>query len=326
MKVLLLAVVIGLSAAAIAPLAESEYEYLFTAWVEEYSKTYETAEFFNRFRIFKTNLDTIREHNAKNESWTMGMNEFGDMTWEEFRSIYVGGTKTQPREYIRSKNAFNAPKPGSIPSSLDWRAKNAVTPVKNQGQCGSCWAFSTTGSVEGQHAISTGTLVSLSEQMLMDCAGAYGNQGCSGGLMDDAFEYIIKNGGICSEAAYPYKGVQGSCKASSCQKVATISSYADVPSGNEADIYTVIQKGPVSIAIEADQSAFQFYKSGVFSAACGTNLDHGVLIVGYGTLSSKPYWIVKNSWGASWGENGYILMIEGRDECGLANAASQPSA
>jgi len=210
MKAFLLAVVIGLAVATIEPLAESEYEYLFTAWVNEYSKSYETSEFFNRFKVFKANLDIIREHNAKNESWTMGMNEFGDMTWEEFRAVYVSGTRA-PREYIRSKNTFTHPKPGSVPSSLDWRQKNAVTPVKNQGQCGSCWAFSTTGSVEGQHAISTGTLVSQSEQMLMDCAGAYGNQGCSGGLMDDAFEYIIKNGGICSEASYPYKGVQGSC-------------------------------------------------------------------------------------------------------------------
>jgi len=160
----------------------------------------------------------------------------------------------------------------------------------------------------------------------MDCAGAYGNQGCNGGLMDDAFEYIIKNGGICSEASYPYQGVQGKCKSSSCKSVATISSYADVPSGNEADLYTVIQNGPVSIAIEADQSAFQFYSTGVFSAACGHNLDHGVLIVGYSTASgTAPYWIVKNSWGASWGMSGYILMIEGKDECGLALAASQPS-
>jgi len=313
-------------AAAIPPLSNSEYEYLFTAWVKQYSKSYETTEFFGRYNTFKANLDMIREHNAKNESWTMGMNEFGDMTWEEFRAIYVGGTKVVPREFIRSKNTIKSKPSGAIPTTLDWRTKNAVTPVKNQGQCGSCWSFSTTGSVEGAHAISTGTLVSLSEQQLMDCAGAYGNQGCNGGLMDDAFEYIIKNGGICSEASYPYQGVQGKCKSSSCKSVATISSYADVPSGNEADLYTVIQNGPVSIAIEADQSAFQFYSTGVFSAACGHNLDHGVLIVGYSTASgTAPYWIVKNSWGASWGMSGYILMIEGKDECGLALAASQPS-
>jgi len=257
-----------------------------------------------------------------NESWTMGMNEFGDMTWAEFKAIYVGGTKPVPREFIRSKNYPESINPRTIPASLDWRQKNAVTPVKNQGQCGSCWAFSTTGSVEGAHAISTGTLVSLSEQQLMDCASSYGNQGCNGGLMDDAFEFIIKNGGICSEASYPYKGVEGKCQ--TCTEVATISSYVDNPSGNENNLSTLIQTGPVSIAIEADQSAFQFYSGGVFSATCGHNLDHGVLIVGYGTLSSKPYWIVKNSWGASWGMSGYILMIQGKDECGLALAASQP--
>jgi len=323
MKALLVLCAVAL-VAAIPPLSDSEYEYLFTAWVNEYSKSYETAEFFNRFNIFKANLDMIREHNAKNESWTMGMNEFGDMTWDEFRAVYVGGTRVAPREFIRSKN-YPDKKSISIPTSLDWRTKNAVTPIKNQGQCGSCWSFSATGSMEGAHAISTGTLVSLSEQQLMDCAGAYGNQGCNGGLMDDAFEYVIKNGGICSEAAYPYKGVEGTCQSSSCTSVASISSYADVPSGNEQDLYTVIQQGPISIAIEADQSAFQFYSGGVFSAACGHNLDHGVLIVGYGTLNSKPYWIVKNSWGTSWGMQGYILMIEGKDECGLALAASQPA-
>jgi cathepsin L len=252
----------------------------------------------------------------------MGMNEFGDMTWAEFKSIYVGGTKPVPREYIRSKNYPEEIAGRTIPASLDWRTQNAVTPVKNQGQCGSCWAFSTTGSVEGAHAIATKNLISLSEQQLMDCASSYGNQGCNGGLMDDAFEFIIKNGGICSEASYPYKGVEGTCK--TCTEVATISSYVDNPSGNENNLSTLIQNGPVSIAIEADQSAFQFYSGGVFSAACGHNLDHGVLIVGYGTLSSKPYWIVKNSWGATWGMQGYILMIQGKDECGLALAASQP--
>jgi len=306
---------------AIAPLSNSEYEYLFTAWVNEYGKSYETSEFFNRFNTFKANLDTIREHNGKNESWSMGMNEFGDMTWEEFRASYVVGTKPRAGEFIRSKNYPTTKPVPSIPSSLDWRQKGAVTPVKNQGQCGSCWAFSTTGSVEGAHAIATGTLVSLSEQQLMDCASSYGNQGCNGGLMDDAFEYIIAHG-ICSEASYPYKGVEGTCK--SCTSVAKISSYTNDPAGNEANLSNMIQAGPVSIAIEADQSAFQFYSSGVFSAACGHNLDHGVLIVGYGTLGSKPYWIVKNSWGASWGMQGYILMIQGKDECGLALAASQP--
>jgi hypothetical protein len=321
MKALLL-VSLVVAAVAIPPLSNSEYEYLFTAWVNEYGKSYETSEFFNRFNIFKSNLDIIREHNAKNESWTMGMNEFGDMSWEEFKAIYVGGTKPVPREYLRSKNYPAETGPRSFPAALDWRQKGAVTAVKNQGQCGSCWAFSTTGSVEGAHAISTGNLVSLSEQQLMDCSSSYGNNGCNGGLMDDAFEYIIKNGGICSEASYPYKGQVGTCH--SCTDVATISSYVDNPSGNENNLMTLIQVGPVSIAIEADQSAFQFYSGGVFSAACGHNLDHGVLIVGYGTLNSKAYWIVKNSWGASWGMQGYILMVQGKDECGLALAASQP--
>jgi cathepsin L len=251
----------------------------------------------------------------------MGMNEFGDMTWDEFRAAYIGGFKPRAGEYIRSKNYAPIKPNPNIPTSLDWRTKGAVTPVKNQGQCGSCWSFSTTGSVEGAHAIATGTLISLSEQNLMDCAGSYGNQGCNGGLMDDAFEYIIAHG-ICSEASYPYKGVDGKCQ--KCTPVTHLKSYTDNPAGNEGNLSNLIQNGPVSIAIEADQSGFQFYSGGVFSGTCGTKLDHGVLLVGYGTLSSKPYWIVKNSWGASWGMQGYILMIQGKDECGLDMAASQP--
>jgi C1A family cysteine protease len=326
MRVLILIASLALIS-AIAPLSTQEYEYLFTAWVNEYGKSYETAEFFNRFNVFKANLDIIREHNSKNMSYTMGMNEFGDMTWEEFRASYIGGYKPRT-DSVRSKFANSVetrPTPSTVPASLDWRNNNGhsyVTPVKNQGQCGSCWSFSTTGSVEGAHAIATGTLVSLSEQQLMDCSVPEGDHGCNGGLMDDAFEFIIKNGGICSEASYPYKGVNGKCQP--CTAVAKITSYTDNPSKNENNLMTLIQQGPISIAIEADQNAFQFYKSGVFSAACGQNLDHGVLIVGYGTLSSKNYWIVKNSWGASWGDAGYILMVRGKDECGLANQASQP--
>jgi C1A family cysteine protease len=186
-------------------------------------------------------------------------------------------------------------------------------------------AFSSTGSIEGAHAIKTGNLVSLSEQQLVDCSGSYGNMGCNGGLMDQAFEYVIKSGGLCTEASYPYTASDGTCK-TSCERVAKISGYNDVPAGNENSLFTQVQSGPVSIAIEADQEVFQFYSGGVFdSSACGTRLDHGVLIAGYGTLSGKNYWIVKNSWGASWGMSGYILMIRGKNECGLALSASRPT-
>jgi C1A family cysteine protease len=194
---------------------------------------------------------------------------------------------------------------------------------------GSCWAFSTTGSTEGAHAIKTGKLLSFSEEQLVQCSASFGNDGCNGGLMDYGFEYIIKNG-ICSETSYPYTsgtGTTGTCTKTCTPIKKILSSYKDIPEGNENAIMKAIQLGPVSIAIEADTDAFQFYSGGVFNnTGCGTNLDHGVLIVGYGSAANVPYWIVKNSWGATWGEAGYIRMIRNENMCGLANSASYPIA
>merc|ERR1719421_1001035 len=225
----------------------------------------------------------------------------------------------------REKNVVELP--AATADSVDWEAKGAVTPVKNQGQCGSCWAFSTTGSVEGAFQIAGNPLTSFSEQDLVSCASSSGNQGCNGGLMDDAFKWIESNG-IASEASYPYtsgSGQTGTCK-SSVTAVAKVTGFQDVAQGNEAQLKSSIQAAPTSVAIEADKSAFQLYKSGVFdSATCGKKLDHGVLAVGYGTDSGKDYYKVKNSWGASWGQQGYILMVQGKDMCGIADSASRPT-
>jgi len=218
------------------------------------------------------------------------------------------------------------PETDAPPAAIDWRAKGAVTAIKNQQQCGSCWAFSTTGSVEGAWAIAKGQLVSLSEQQLVDCSGPEGNQGCNGGLMDDAFKFIIANKGICTEASYPYTAVTGTCQ-TTCTPVVTISSYADIPASNETALYNAVGQQPVSIAIEADQSGFQFYSGGVFDdPTCGTALDHGVLAVGYDhdATTNLDFWFVKNSWGNTWGEQGYIRMVRGKNECGLAMMASYP--
>jgi len=198
--------------------------------------------------------------------------------------------------------------------------------VKNQQQCGSCWSFSTTGSVEGAWALAGNPLVSLSEQQLVDCSTAQGNQGCNGGLMDQAFQFIISNGGICSEASYPYTATGPNTCQTTCENVAHISSYADVATGDENQLKAAVAVQPVSVAIEADQQVFQLYSSGVLTdSGCGTQLDHGVLVVGYGTdASAGPYWKVKNSWGASWGENGYIRIARGTNECGVATEPSYP--
>jgi len=333
MRFLFAFLIVALACVASArPLAEDDYQFLFTKFVEQHGKNYEADEFFVRYNIFKNNLQTIHSHNAMgNNSYTLGMNKFGDMTSAEFKAQYLG-YKHREQPYLRAKNTPHQKihNVAAYPTSVDWRNANtnpknvvAVTPVKNQQQCGSCWAFSTTGSVEGAWAAAGHPLVSLSEQQLIDCSGSFGNQGCNGGLMDQAFEYIISNKGICSEDSYPYTAQDGNCQ--TCTSVATITSYSDVPSGQETSMMDFIQKGPISIAIEADQYVFQFYSGGVLDdSSCGTQLDHGVLVVGYGVDSLKPYWSVKNSWGSDWGESGYIRLVRNKNECGLALSASQP--
>jgi C1A family cysteine protease len=299
---------------------EKEYQKAFVNFINKYHKAYPHDEFFARYEIFKSNYDLIRAHNSKPSSYSMGVNQFADLTSAEFVERYTGLNPLP----LASKPMGEMADP---PAAIDWRTKNAVTPIKNQQQCGSCWAFSTTGSVEGAWAIHSGNLVSLSEQQLVDCSGPEGNQGCNGGLMDDAFQYIINNKGLCTEDSYPYTAVTGTCQ-TTCTPVATISAFSDVPQGNETALYTAVGSQPVSIAIEADQSGFQLYAGGVYDdASCGTQLDHGVLAVGYGhdDTSSKDFWIVKNSWGNTWGEAGYIRMVRGKNQCGLALMASFPT-
>jgi len=312
--------------------SEQRYQEAFTQWMVKFEKSYAPEEFFYRYETFKANLDFIENHNTKkNSSYTLGVNQFADLSHGEFKNTYLGynaelrrGAKQVTLGDLKAPGA-----PATYPSgSLDWTTEGAVTGIKNQGNCGSCWAFSTTGSVEGIVEITHGTLISLSEQQLVDCAGSYGNEGCDGGLMDNAFKYVMANG-LCTEAAYPYTsgntGSKGSCKSTSCSMSANskINGYADIAQSENA-LGSDVDNQPISVAIEADQADFQFYTSGVFDGPCGTNLDHGVLVVGYGTQTGQDYWKVKNSWGTTWGEQGYILMIRNVDECGIMLEASYP--
>jgi C1A family cysteine protease len=303
----------------------------FVSFQTKFNKNYANLqELEQRFAIFVSNLELIYNHNLGNETFTMGINQFADLTAEEFKTQYTGGLTKQDNIYGASGCGTYTASNYAVPDSFDWRQHGAVTPVKDQGQCGSCWAFSTTGSVEGAWAIKQGNLVSLSEQQLVDCSKRYGNLGCKGGLMDSAFEYVIDSG-LCTESSYPYTSgtsqASGTCQ--TCTSVVHISKCYDVKPNDQLALKEVIAKvGPVSIAIEADTRLFQSYSSGVItSTSCGTNLDHGVLIVGYGVENGIKYWLVKNSWGSSWGDQGYVKIqrSESSNDAGICGVAMQPS-
>jgi C1A family cysteine protease len=282
-------------------------------------------EFLHLLTNWKNNDRIIDETNAKNLTYTLGHNAFSGMSSDEFAEHMHFGLN---REFIASGSGslrgYSDAVSASVPTSVDWRTQSAVTPVKDQGQCGSCWSFSTTGALEGIYAIKRGNLVSFSEQQLVDCdyirAGGT-SLGCNGGDMESAMVWIGKNNGLCTESAYPY--FSGTTKTNgACQKSCSIVSGSDISStvsvsaNSDNAMMTALAQQPVSVAIEADQSSFQLYKSGVFTGSCGTNLDHGVLLVGYGTMNGLDYYTMKNSWSSSWGSQGYMYMARGVDASG----------
>eukprot|EP00483_Globobulimina_turgida_P002380 UN02382 len=311
-------------------------------WKEEFGKSYgDLQEEAYRFLQWLENWELVNSHNQAGYNYTLGMNQFADLSVSEFQYFIHGHMNSciNPKKpKPKFKKDQTPSKVSANPDSIDWtnyNGKSYVTPAKNQGQCGSCWAFSTTGSLESRTAISkqhTGSAItSLSEQQLVDCSKAQGNQGCNGGLMDNAFKYIEKEGGLCSESEYKYTGRDGTCKATSCgTKYDAISTYTDVKSDSMSDLETAVAAGPVSIAVDAAGTTWQLYKGGIVDGHCGVLLDHGVLAVGYDNTGSEKYWKVKNSWGASWGEKGYIRLCKecGKNgnagECGLLKEPSYP--
>ncbi|KAL3886609.1 hypothetical protein ACJMK2_026593 [Sinanodonta woodiana] len=331
LPVFLLAGLVALSVAGPINLElSSEWELFKSTYVKNYAQ----EEDLLRRVIWERNLKHVQQHNIEADrgvhTFWLGMNEYADMTPEEFVSAMNGYRMNATKTFQCGK--FMTPshvKLSDLPTTVDWRTEGYVTGVKNQGQCGSCWAFSTTGSLEGQHFKKTGKLVSLSEQNLVDCSQEEGNDGCQGGLMDQAFDYVIENKGIDTEESYPYTAKDGVCKFKKANIGATEVSCMDIEHGSESDLQMAVATvGPISVGIDASHLSFQLYKSGIYveSACSSVNLDHGVLVVGYGDNGCDGYWLVKNSWGTSWGMQGYIMMIRNNDNmCGIATQASFPT-
>eukprot|EP00461_Guttulinopsis_vulgaris_P002944 UN02945 len=245
----------------------------------------------------------------------MAVNEFADMSAEEFAAKMTGLNPNLGQEYALSQ--LQAPVLGLKASPIDWVEKGVVNPVKNQASCGSCWAFATTAPLESRVAINGGKLYDLSEQQLVDCSGSTGNSGCNGGLMSNGYEYIKKAGGMCLTSEYPYTAKDGSCK--SCSAVVSVSGYQTVATNDDAHI-EALQSGPVGVALAASSSAFQFYSSGILTSCTDRSINHGVTLVAYGVEGGVEYYTIRNSWGASWGDKGYIKIAARNKNCGLTTS------
>lgn len=318
------------------------YRMMFNQFKEQYDKFYNGEdEEDKRFAIFKANVDFIYASNAQDTTFELGVNQFTDLTQQEFSAGYTGYKRRGEAAAFKDAPFLGNHTYGGeeLPDTVDWTTQGAVTPIKDQGQCGSCWSFSTTGALEGAWKIATGKLVSLSEQEFVDCAHPLFPplMGCHGGNMGTAFNWI-KGRDLCTEDSYPYKARGGSCMpASSCTigipKGGVVGWKGLAPVGriiptSEQAMQSAVAQQPVSVAIEADHPVFQSYKSGVITANCGEQPDHGVLVVGYGTDEKYgKYWKLKNSWGVRWGEQGFLRIARGmggHGECSILGSPSYP--
>ncbi|EYU37835.1 hypothetical protein ABFS82_02G019700 [Erythranthe guttata] len=314
-------------------------DHHFAIFKRKFGKTYtDKAEHDYRLSVFKANMRRAVQHQKIDPSAVHGVTQFSDLTPREFRSRFLGVN----RRLRLPSDAHKAPilPTNDLPADFDWRDRGAVTAVKNQGSCGSCWSFSTTGALEGANFLATGNLESLSEQQLVDCDHECDpeekdscDSGCNGGLMNSAFEYTLKAGGLMREADYPYTGTdRGTCKFEKTKIAAKVANFSVVSLDEDQIAANLVKNGPLAVAINA--AYMQTYMKGVSCPyICTKRLDHGVLLVGYGEtgyspirMKEKPYWIIKNSWGPNWGEDGYYKICRGRNICGVDSMVSTVAA
>ena len=300
--------------------------------LQKHGKVYkDEMEEHHRYTIWQSRRALVNEHNrhASKFGYTLAMNKFSDMSNDEITIRYKGLVMEEQLVHSNTTKYFQPSGQFKPLASVDWRDMGAVTPVKDQKQCGSCWAFGTTGTIEGQHFLKTKQLVSLSEQNLIDCSGDWGNHGCNGGNPFKAINYTRDNGGIDTEESYPYEAVEDKCRFSAKSIGATVTGYVRIPFGDESALIEAITKvGPIAVAIDASDTTFYQYSGGVYyNYWCSTmNLDHAVLVVGYGTHNGQDYWLVKNSWGEDWGLDGYIMMARNKNNnCGIATIPVYPT-
>ncbi len=309
----------------------SHHNWTFSEWKQHHHKHYETHhEERLRFQIWKDNFQMVKTHNQRDLSYQLDLNLFSDLTHREFLARH--GFDQQRASPINTCEQLQIGLNQPIKSEVDWRQLGAVSPVKDQGQCGSCWAFSAVGALESAWQILTGDLYNLSEQQLVDCSQPEGNSGCGGGLMDNAFNYTIINYGLCTNQSYPYQAKQNMCQDTSCRKVVTMSECHDIQLGNsilnEQAMKIVLNYQPVSIGVFAGSPAWSHYSGGIFndSDCAKSEVDHGVVVVGYNATDPfNSYWIVKNSWSPEWGLGGYIHLAMGVNMCRIGESISFPS-
>ncbi|XP_042378767.1 cysteine proteinase 2-like [Zingiber officinale] len=315
----------SLHSSLLAVLGRSRDSLRFARFALRYGKSYGSVEEIRtRFAVFAENLALIRSTNRKGLPYRLGINSFADMTWEEFRASRLGAAQNCSATLKRNHQMAEV----ELPDTKDWRESGIVSPVKDQGHCGSCWTFSTTGALEAAYKQATGKDISLSEQQLVDCGYAFNNFGCNGGLPSQAFEYIKYNGGLDTEESYPYQGVNDLCKFKPENVGVKVRDSINITLGAENELkYAVGVVRPVSVAFQVVRD-FRLYKGGVYSSqTCGKtpmDVNHAVLAVGYGVENGIPYWLIKNSWGEDWGVDGYFKMELGKNMCGVATCASYP--